>query len=176
MSQKQKFVLALCLLGAVKADQEADVKEEDSIFQGFQDSILHFLGPEAGTEGGIIKGLFKNLLTDDYQTSFDHPSSNEIGAKEEGSKLFRLSLVKNLLSDFDDKKTPIIKNLLSDFDDKKTLMKNLLSDAYASFNHLSPNDIFSNVTPSRRQAVFLLSSLGQDGLLALLSLVSCIAS
>ena len=145
MPLKQKFVLALCLLGAVKAYQEVDVKEEDSNLSRL--------------------GLVKNLLSDffqtssDYQTSFNHPSSNEIDAKEEDSNLFRLSL-----------------------------FENLLSDAYATFNHTSLDEIYHHVTPLRRQAVSffanleqdglrrqavsILTNLGQDGMLALLALVS----
>ena len=48
------------------------------------------------------------------------------------------------------------------------------ADAYAYINHPSTNEISNHhITPLRRQAVNLLANLGQDRLLALLSLVSC---
>ena len=48
------------------------------------------------------------------------------------------------------------------------------ADAYTYINHPSTNEISNHhITPLRRQAVNLLANLGQDRLLALLSLVSC---
>ena len=48
------------------------------------------------------------------------------------------------------------------------------ADAYANINHPSTNEISNHhITPLRRQAVNLLANVGQDRLLALLSLVSC---
>ena len=48
------------------------------------------------------------------------------------------------------------------------------AEAYNYYNHPSSNEISNHqVTPLRRQAVFSLANLGQDRLLALLSVVSC---
>ena len=47
------------------------------------------------------------------------------------------------------------------------------ADSYNYFNHPSTNEISHHVTPLRSQDVFSLANLGQDRLLALLSLVSC---
>ena len=48
------------------------------------------------------------------------------------------------------------------------------ADSYNYFNHPSTNEISTHhITSLRRQAVNLLANLGQDRLLALLSLVSC---